>query len=144
MITGTTSVGRVVEESTCRSTKDYRFTDVGIYQIHSNALMPNIPFDSSKIILEEIDSSIFLNDKSTKLNIIKHIACQNFLTTKYIGHAPLEFYKKNTTTKKGRQFILICKNGNPNEIYRYFGTEAAIRGYNKGAADTVSLPGGGE
>jgi len=144
MITGTSTVNRVAEESTCRSTKDYRFTDVGIYQIHSNALMPNIPFESSKTTLEDIDPSIFLNDDSTKLNIIRHVVTQNFLTTKYIGHAPLEFYKKNTVTKMGRQFILICKNGNPNETYRYFGTEAAIRGYNKSAADINQLPGGGE
>lgn len=144
MIYGTFQVGRVVEESVCRSSKDYRFSEVGIYRIHSNALMPNIPFGEASVEPYQIDSSIFVNDKDTKLNFKPTIKCQNFLSTRYIGRAPLEFYRSGETTKMGRQFILICRNGNPNESFRVFGTESAIRGYNRDANDNVFLPGGGE
>jgi len=144
MINGTYSVNRVAEESTCRSAKDYKFTDIGMYKIHANALMPNIPFEEASEIPEVIDNTIFLNDDETKLSFAKTTKCQNYLTTQFIGRAPLEFYGGTDNTKKGRQFILKCLGGNPNMKYRYFGTEAAIRGHNKNAGDASSLPGGGE
>lgn len=144
MINGTANVPRVVEESTCRSSKDYRFTEVGMYKIHSNALMPNIPFEEATETPEEIDKTIFLNDEETKLEFPTTIKCQNYLTTRFIGRAPLEFYDKDNLTKMGRQFLLECFNGNPNLPYRFFGTEAAIRGFNRDAADNNILPGGGE
>lgn len=144
MLHGTYSVGKVIEESICRSSKDYRFTDVGVYQIHSTSLMPNIPFEEASIQPKEIDSSIFINDEETKLDFENTIKCQNFLSTKYIGRAPLEWYEKDQYTKMGRQFVLICRNGDPKEEYRAFGTEAAIRGYNKDANDNNMIPGGGE
>lgn len=144
MLYGTYMVPRVIEESVCRSSKDYRFTEIGVYKIHSNALMPNIPFEEAAIMPEVIDSSIFINDDSTKLDFEPTIQCQNFLTTRYIGRAPLEWYSGDQMTKMGRQFVLICRNGNPSESFRIFGTENAIRGYNRNANDNVSLPGGGE
>ena len=144
MINGTASVSRVIEESTCRSSKDYRFTEVGMYKIHSNALMPNIPFEEADEFPEEIDESIFLNDEETKLTFPTTIKCQNYLTSRFIGRAPLEFYDKNNKTKMGRQFVLQCFGGNPNQKYRAFGTEAAIRGFNRDASDNDILPGGGE
>lgn len=144
MIYGTASVSRVVEESVCRSSKDYRFTDIGVYKIHSNALMPNIPFGEAEITTEQIDKTIFANDEETQIDVADTLRVQNFLSTRYIGRAPLEFYNDGQFTNLGRQFVLICRGGNPNEEYRAFGTEAAIRGYNKDASDTVNLPGGGE
>ena len=144
MINGSASIPRVVEESTCRSSKDYRFTEVGIYKIHSTALMPNIPFEEAAETPEEIDKSIFLNDDETKIDFPTTVKSQNYLTTRFIGRAPLEFYDKNNLTKMGRQFILKCFEGNPNLKYRVFGTEAAIRGFNRNASDNSVLPGGGE
>lgn len=144
MLYGTYMVPRVAEESVCRSSKDYRFTEIGVYKIHSNALMPNIPFEEAAIMPEVIDSSIFINDDTTMLDFEPTIQCQNFLTTRYIGRAPLEWYSGDQMTKMGRQFVLICRNGNPSESFRIFGTENAIRGYNRNANDNVSLPGGGE
>lgn len=144
MIYGTSSVGRITEESICRNTKAYRFTEVGMYQIHSNALMPNIKFEESSIVKENIDSTIFLNVEETKLTFPTTTKCQNFLTTRYVGRAPLEFYSGNDKTEMGRQFVLICRGGNPNPDYRAFGTDAAIRGFNRDAADNNTLPGGGE
>ena len=144
MIHGTYGVGRVIEESICRSSKDYRFTELGLYKIHSTSLMPNIPFEEASIQPREIDKSIFINDAETKLDFQNTIRCQNFLTTRYIGRAPLEWYQGNQTTLMGRQFILICRNGNPTEDYRAFGTEAAVRGYNRNANENTALPGGGE
>jgi hypothetical protein len=47
-------------------------------------------------------------------------------------------------TLMGRQFLLICRNGDPKEDYRVFGTESAIRGYNRNANENTTLPGGGE
>ena len=144
MLHGTYSVKRVVEESVCRSSQDYRFTELGVYRIHSTSLMPNIPFEEASIQPYEIDSSIFVNDDETKLYFENSIKCQNFLTTRYIGRAPLEWYDSDKMTRMGRQFILICRNGNPNEEYRVFGTEGAIRGYNRNANENTILPGGGE
>ena len=144
MIHGTYSVPRVVEESVCRSSMDYRFSDVGIYKIHATSLMPNIPFDKASITPESVDSSIFINDNATKPTFSPTILCQNFLTTRFIGRAPLEWYGKNNKTLMGRQFVLICRNGNPNEEYRVFGTEDAIRGYNRNANENIMLPGGGD
>ncbi len=144
MLNGTYSIPRVNEESVCRSSKDYRFTDIGVYKIHSNALMPNIPFEEASNQLENIDSSIFDNDEESKLYFPHTIECQNYLTTRYIGRAPLEWYQAHQYTKKGRQFILICRDGNPTSSFRVFGTEDAIRGYNRNANENVSFPGGGE
>lgn len=144
MIFGTYSVPRVVEESACRSSKDYRFTDIGVYKIHSNVLLPNVTFEEETTQPYEIDQSIFVNDGETALEFDPTIKCQNFLTARYIGRAPLEWYEKDNETKLGRQFILLCRNGNPNAEYRVFGTEDAIRGYNKNANENIFMPGGGE
>lgn len=144
MIHGTYSVPRVVEESVCRSATDYRFSDVGIYKIHATSLMPNIPFDEAEILPETIDDSIFVNDQETSMIFNPIIMCQNFLTTRFIGRAPLEWYSGSEKTLRGRQFVLICRNGNPNEEYRVFGTEDAIRGYNRNANENIMLPGGGD
>lgn len=144
MIYGTYSVNRVQEESICRSAKNYKFTELGVYKIHSNVLLPNINFEEESTQPYEIDSSIFLNDEETKLDLDPIIKCQNFLTARYIGRAPLEWYDKENDTKMGRQFILLCRGGNPNPEYRVFGTEDAIRGYNRNANENIILPGGGE
>lgn len=140
MIIGTASVPRVVEESTCRSSMDYEFSEIGDYFIHSTTLMPNIPFEEGLITPEQIDSSIFINNDSTKLSFDSTIECQNYLTTKYVGRAPLEFY--GPKTKMGREFVLICKDGDPSYSKRVFGTEDAIRGYNRNANENVMMPKG--
>ena len=140
MIIGTFSVPRVVQESACRSTMDYQFSEIGDYQIHSTALMANIPFEQSAITPEQIDSSIFVNDDSMKLSFDSNIKCQNYLTTKYAGRAPLEFY--GPKTKMGREFVLKCKDGDTSYSSRVFGTEDAIRGYNRNANENTILPKG--
>ena len=78
MINGAYIVPRVAEESVCRTSQAYRFTDVGIYKIHSNALMPKIPYDTAMILPAEIDDSIFINDDETKITFSPaNINCQN-------------------------------------------------------------------
>ena len=144
MLNGTYGLPRVVEESVCRSSKDYRFTDIGVYRIHSNALMPDIPFDEAANKLSNIDNSIFDNDMETAITFPSYIETQNYLTTKYIGRAPLEWYQGGKKTKKGRQFILLCRGGNPSVSFRVFGTEDAVRGYNINANENISFPDGGE
>ena len=144
MIYGTYSIPKVVEESVCRSAKKYQFTNTGIYKIHATSLMPNIPFEEAKVTSNPIDESIFINDEETKLYFESNIDTQNFLTTRYIGRAPLEWYDNGETTEIGRQFVLICKDGNPSEKNRVFGTEDAISGYNTNASELIELPGGGE
>lgn len=144
MIYGTYNIPRVPEESICRTAKDYRFTEVGIYKVHANSLLPNVPFEEESNQPFEIDGSLFENDEETHIEFENDIECQNYLTTKFIGRAPLEWYDKDQTTKMGRQFIMVCKNGNPNASYRVFGTEDAIRGYNRNASENIKLPGGGE
>lgn len=142
MIIGIYRCGRVIMESHCRNTRDYRFTEVGDYHIHSTSLMPAIPFDYSEVWEMEIDESIFINDEETKLYLPEEIDCQNYLTTKYVGRAPLEYYTKDDYgyTHKGRQFILICRENDPTYPYRVFGTEDAIRGYNRNANESLLLP----
>lgn len=144
MIHGVSSIGRVQEESICRTAKDYRFTELGLYKVHSNSLLPNVTFEEESNQPFEIDHSIFLNDEETTPIIEDTIECQNYVTTKFIGRAPLEWYDKDQTTKMGRQFLMVCKGGNPNASYRVFGTEDAIRGYNRNASENIKLPGGGE
>lgn len=144
MLSGTYAVERVIEESTCRSSTKYRFTDVGVYKIHSVALMPLIPFGEASKSPMPIDSTIFLNAKETKLSFASQIPTQNFLTTRYVGQAPLYFYNPGEFTPLGREFILLCRNGIPTERYRLFGTESALRGSNRNAMDLETLPGGGE
>jgi len=138
MIIGTFSVPQVVEESICRSSEDTRFSEIGDYKIHSSALLVNIPFEEAHIQPYEIDNSIFVNDEDTKLEFEPNINCQNFLTTSYVGRAPLEYY--GPPTKMGREFVLICRKGDPSYKTRAFGTEAAIRGYNRDAHDNILLP----
>lgn len=147
MIFGSYSIPRVPEESVCRSSKDYKFADIGVYKIHSNTLMSNIPFEEAVIVKKSIDTSIFINDGETKPSMSGAIDCQNFISAKYIGRAPLEWYGNDDDTKEtklGRQFVLICRNGNTSMEYRIFGTEDAIRGYNRNANENVMMPGGGE
>ena len=131
MITGSLSIPKVVEESVCRTTKDYELSEVGDYEIYAHVLMPNIEFGESKKDKESINSSIFINDGTTKLQLASTVECQNYLTTYYVGRAPLEFY--GPKTKKGREFLLICKNGETDYEFRVFGTESAIRGWNRNA-----------
>lgn len=147
MIFGSYSIPRVVEESVCRSAKDYQFTDVGIYKVHANTLLPNIPFEEESIQPMEIDYSIFVNDEETMPIFNDVVYCQNFITARYIGRAPLEWYGNDDDTKNtkmGRQFVLMCRGGNTAMEYRIFGTEDAIRGYNRNANENVMMPGGGE
>lgn len=147
MIFGTYTIPRVEEESVCRSAKDYKFADVGIYKVHSTTLLPNIPFEEECIQKYPIDSSIFVNDEETMPEVNTTIECQNFITARYIGRAPLEWYGSSDDTKDtkmGRQFVLLCRGGNTSMEYRIFGTEDAIRGYNRNANENVMMPGGGE
>ncbi len=138
MILGTFSVPRVVVECICRSSKDYKFSELGDYKIHSTTLMPNIEFEEAKVFPEQIDDSIFINDDETKLELESEIKCQNFLTSNYVGRAPLEYYGPDT--KMGRQFVLICKDGDPSYLSRVFGTEDSIRGYNRNASESLKVP----
>ncbi len=138
MIIGTMSIPKVVEESICRIAKDYRLSDIGDYKIHSTSLMPNIPFEEAAVVPEPIDDSIFINDEETKLKFETKIKCQNFLTTHFVGRAPLEHY--GGKTKLGREFLLVCREGDTAYKYRVFGTEAAIRGYNRDANELEQVP----
>ena len=140
MIIGTFSVPQVVEESVCRSSLDYFFSEIGDYRIHSTSLMPNIPFEEASILPYPIDESVFINDEETKLELETMINCQNFLTTNYVGRAPLEFYGPKTLM--GREFVLICRDGDPSYPMKVFGTEDAIRGYNRNANENILLPKG--
>jgi hypothetical protein len=137
MIIGSFSVSRVKEESICRITEDYELSEIGDYKIHSTTLMPNIEFAKSAEFDKSIDSSIFINEKN-KLKFDSNVKCQNFLTTRYIGRAPLEFY--GPKTKMGREFVLICRDGDPSYRFRVFGTEGAIHGYNRSAHENFILP----
>lgn len=136
MILGAMNVSRVVEKSHCRTSEDYKLTVIGDYKIHSTTLMPNIPFEKAKEVVETIDDSIFLNVDDTKLTFLRAIKVQNYLTTHYVGRAPLEFY--GPATKMGHEFQLICANGDPSYKQRYFGTEGAIGANNSGANDLVT------
>lgn len=138
MIIGTFSVPRVVQESACRSSMDYEFSEVGDYKIHSTALMPNIPFEKAVITPEQIDNSIFANDSTCKLSFESNIQVQNFITAKYVGRAPLEFY--GPKTPMGREFVLKCKDGDPSYPNRAFGTEDALKGYNRNANENTMMP----
>jgi len=138
MIHGTYTMDRVVEECYCRPSLDYAFTELGDYKIHSTSLMPNIPFDYAEEIPHDIDNSIFLNVEETKLELDDEIYVQNYLTTRYVGRAPLEFYKD--PTYKTRKFILQCRDGDPSYSFRVFGTEDAIRGWNRNANESVLYP----
>ena len=144
MLSGSYKIPQIPEESICRTSEEYRFTDVGIYKIHANSLMSNIPFEKAKETKDIIDSEIFINNKKTKPKFKKTIKVQNYLSTFYVGRCPLEFYSGKKKTEIGRQFMLLCREGDPKENYRVFGTETAIRGFNKNAADMSSLPGGGD
>lgn len=142
MIQGAISIPRVEAESTCRTAKDYVFSEVGVYQVHSNSLMPNIQFEESLEQPKSIDKSIFLNDDDTMPTFNANTHTQNFITARFIGRAPLEYYGTGDKTKMGRQFVLVCQGGNPNPEYRCFGTQDAIHGFNRNANDNTKLPGG--
>lgn len=124
MIYGTTSVPRVVEESTCRSCAAYSYDAITDYAIHATTLMPEIPFGAMSNMPQEIDSTIFVNDKETKPIFPTSTGTQNYLTTKYIGIIP---YGSQPT---GTEFMLKCWYGNTTKEFRVFGTESGIRGYN--------------
>ena len=66
------------------------------------------------------------------------IMTQNFFTAKYVGRAPLEFY--GPKTQMGREFLLVCRNGHTDYNSRIFGTEDAVRGYNRDANENVMNP----
>jgi len=138
MIIGRTLVPQVIEDSTCRNTQAYEFSEVGDYKVHGTSLMPNIPFEESSITPYEIDESIFINVDETELKFEKNVRCQNFLTTQYVGRAPLEFY--GPKTKRGRVFLLKCIGGDPSYDTRVFGTKDAIRGFNRDANENVIVP----
>lgn len=129
MILGTMSIPRVTIESACKSCLPYQYTKIMQCKIHSVALTPNIPFGSPISTPQMIDSSIFINDDTCKLSFPTTVSCQNYLTTKYVGVLPLEDYSDGHFTPMGREFVLMCRNGNPNSDYRAFGTTDGIHGY---------------
>jgi hypothetical protein len=124
MLLGVLNVPRVIERSWCRISEDYKLTIIGDYKIHSNSLMPNIPFEKANVWKESIDDSIFINHGDSKLSFLKNTNVQNFLTTHYIGRAPYAFYGK--ATPMGEKFEMICQGGDPSYKFRYFGTSSAI------------------
>ena len=138
MIIGTYSIPPVIEESTCKSSDDYEFSDVGDFKFHSVAIMANIPFERAIEVPEYIDASIFINSAETQLSVESTIKTQNYFTAKYVGRAPLEFY--GPKTEMGREFVLKCQEGRL--LYKNFavGTEDAIRGYNRDANENVMNP----
>lgn len=138
MIIGTASVPGIEEESVCRLTQPTMLTEVGDYQFASNAFMAGIPFEESKIVPEEIDSSIFMNSQGTELSFDSTVLTQNFVTAKYIGRAPLEYYGE--PTEVGREFTMICKDGLALYGNLVVGTQSAIEGYNKDANDNEMVP----
>lgn len=144
MMSGTYSLPKVTEEMVCRNTKDYYFVEVGLYQIHSTTIMTYIPFGESNKWKEKIEDTIFVNDEETKPQFDDELELQNFLTTKYVGRAPLEWYEPGLKTKIGRKFVLVCSEGIPMARYRYFGTESAVHSFNRGANEVVQYSGGGE
>lgn len=138
MIIGTASVPGVPEESICRLTQPTMLTEVGDYQFASNAFMAGIPFEESKVIPCEIDSSIFMNAQGTELTFDNFVLTQNFITAKYIGRAPLEYYGE--PTEAGREFTMICKDGLPIYTNIFVGSADAIAGFNKDANDNEMVP----
>ena len=140
MITGIRLVPRVIDECYCKSSEDSYFAEIGDYKTHSVNLMPKIPFEEANEFSEEIDSTIFVNDQKNKLNFKSTTKSQNYLTTHFVGRAPLKFY--GPKTKMGEQFILICKDGNPSYNTRYFGTRDAVYGFNRNANDSFIFPKG--
>lgn len=138
MIIGKLTVARPVPESTCRITQEYKLTEVADYRIHVSGWMPNIKFEESMIDKYPIDESIFVNDSETKLNLEKNIECQNYLTTKYVGRAPLEYY--GPPTEIGRQFLCQSKDGDPGYYSRVFGTQDALSGFNNKANELELRP----
>lgn len=131
MILGVINIPQVANESICRNSENDYFAEVGDYKIHSQALMPLIQFDTPKEMNDEIDSSIFINED--KLSFKRVIKSQNYITCRYIGRAPLKFY--GPKTPRGTKFLLICRDNSPNYNDRYFGTEDAIRGFNRSSND---------
>lgn len=125
MILGAMRIPRVVEESICRISEDYYMQKVGDYKIHSTSLMPNIAFGLASIIPNSINKSIFMNADETTLTFASQISTQNYLTTYFVGSAPLEYY--GPKTKFGKKFELVCMNGDPSYPTRKFGTVNAIR-----------------
>ena len=145
MLSGTYQLPKVKTESMCRITKDYWMTEVGLYQIHSMILMTYIPFEESKKWKEPIEKdSVFINDEETMPFFEEQLELQNYLTTRYVGRAPLEWAEPDLKTKMGRRFILVCLEGIPLERYRYFGTESAVHNTNRNANEIVQYTGGGE
>lgn len=140
MILGFRNIPKVPEESYCKNSEDDYFSEIGDYKIHSPALMPMIEFEEATELDEEIDDTIFVNGEDCELNVKSTVTVQNFLTTRYIGKAPLKFYGK--PTEMGEQFILICRNNNPSYLTRYFGTVDAIRGFNRNSNDAHYMPKG--
>ena len=138
MIIGAMNIPRVIERSHCRSSEDTFFTTQGDYKIHSTALMANIPFEKASIIVDGVDKSIFINADDTKLTFSSTVRVQNFLTTRYVGRAPLTYY--GPKTKMGHKFLLICPNGSPLYKERYFGTAGAIGGNNPNANEQITQP----
>lgn len=124
MITGVKSIDRFPVETTCKNTDITGFGPGGIYNMHCLALMSGIPFGKSKVEPEDIDDSCFLNEEETKLSIKKKTKCQNYIPTKYVGSEPLP------TSGRGKQFILYCRDGNPNDSHRVFGSLDGLYGYN--------------
>lgn len=137
MILGRVKIPGVVQRSRCRTSEDYKLTTIGDYKIHSTALMPKIPFEKARETVETIDSTIFVNSDDTKLTFSRSLKVQNYLTTRYVGRAPLEFY--GPATKMGREFVLVCPDGDSSYRGRYFGTEGSVGGYNASANELVTF-----
>ena len=103
MIHGTYTVKRVIETSICRIQGGGSATPGVVYKIHSNALMPDLPYGYAYTIGDLIDSSIFINSPQCPIAFPPVVYCQNYLSTTYSG-----------AIKKSGDLRLICREGNPN------------------------------
>lgn len=124
MLTGIASIEALPEESTCRNTDHTGFSAGSTYNVHCQALMPNIPFGKSEQLPYQIEKTLFLNEGETELSFASQLTCQNYIPTKFVGIGPID-YSQN----RGTEFMLFCRNGNPSDQHRVFGTEEGLYGY---------------
>lgn len=134
MLTGMAFCNSAPDRTVCRTVEDYYMTIVGDYKVHATSVMSEIQYNNPRNLPESISSTIFINDASTKLSFPGTVATQNYLTTRYLGRAPLEYYGPKTPAGRD-QFYLFFENGFTDYKWRKFGTDGSSRGNNVTAND---------
>lgn len=129
MLTGTMPTEHFPNVTECQGSEDVFYTKHTKYKIFPCVFLTNLSgskpsssstkFEKATTQSQDINAGIFINDKSCPLNLRSSVKTRNYITARYTGKIPMEFYGPKTGA--GEHFKLVITNNDLDN--RYFAKE---------------------